>query len=213
MVLHLQPFDFACVEVFDHDLERVQHHQRARRAAVQLLADTVFQHAHIDHGLLLGHTHAFTEVANGGRRVTAAAHTLQGRQTRIVPAADVAVAHQAEQLAFAGDGVVELKAREFNLLRMRRHVQLIEYPVVERAVVFEFKRAQRVGDAFQRITDAVRVVIHRVDFPRLASTVMGGVADAEQRRVAQIDVGRGHVDARAQDVGALGELAAAHARE
>jgi hypothetical protein len=40
-----------------------------------------------------------------------------------------------------------------------------------------------------------------------------GVADAVDGRVAQVDVGRGHVDLGAQDVGAVGELAGLHALE
>jgi hypothetical protein len=43
--------------------------------------------------------------------------------------------------------------------------------------------------------------------------VVRGVADAVDGRVAQVDVGRGHVDPGAQDVGAVGELAGLHALE
>jgi hypothetical protein len=39
------------------------------------------------------------------------------------------------------------------------------------------------------------------------------VADAVDRRVAQVDVGRGHVDLRAQHVGAVGKFAGAHLAE
>ena len=39
---------------------------------------------------------------------------------------------------------------------------------------------------------------------------MLGVADAIDRRIAQIDVGRGHVDLQAQDVRAIGMQPALH---
>ncbi len=64
-----------------------------------------------------------------------------------------------------------------------------------------------------RVRQRVRVVVHRIDAPRVAGAVVVGVADAVQHRIAQVDVGRGHVDLGAQHVGAVGELAGAHAAE
>ena len=86
-------------------------------------------------------------------------------------------------------------------------------PVVERAVVFEFQRADGVRDAFDGIGLAVRVVVHGVDAPRVAGAVVLGVQDAVHHRVAQVEVGRGHVDLGAQGAGAVGEFAGLHARE
>ena len=56
-------------------------------------------------------------------------------------------------------------------------------------------------------------VVHRVDTPRRTGLVMLRVPNAVQHGVAQPDVGRGHVDARAQRARAIGELARLHARE
>ncbi len=75
------------------------------------------------------------------------------------------------------------------------------------------QRAERVGDAFDGIRQRMRVVVHRVDAPRIAGPVMTGVPDAVEHRVAHVDVRRRHVDLRAQHVGAVGELARAHAPE
>ena len=47
----------------------------------------------------------------------------------------------------------------------------------------------------------------------LAGVMMLGVADAVEHRVAHPDVGRGHVDLRAQRAGAVGELAGLHPGE
>ena len=41
----------------------------------------------------------------------------------------------------------------------------LRYPVVEGTVVFELEGAERVGDAFDRVADAVREVVHGVDAP------------------------------------------------
>ena len=90
---------------------------------------------------------------------------------------------------------------------------VVQHPVVQRAVIFELQGAQRVGDAFECIADAVREVVHRVDAPVVAGPVMGGVADAIEDRVAHVHVRRGHVDPGTQDVLAVRELAGAHAAE
>ena len=59
----------------------------------------------------------------------------------------------------------------------------------------------------------MRVVVHRVDAPRVAGAVMVRAADAVEHRVAHVDVRRRHVDLRAQHARAVGELAGAHAAE
>ena len=88
--------------------------------------------------------------------------------------------------------------------------ELVEQPVVERALVLELERADRVGDVLQRVLDRVREGVHRVDAPAVAGIVVRGAADAVDGRIAQIDVGRGHVDLRAQHHRAVGVPAVAH---
>ena len=68
-------------------------------------------------------------------------------------------------------------------------------------------------DALDRVGLPVGKVVHRVDAPLVAGAVVVGVEDAVHHRVAQVDVGRGHVDLGAQRARALGELARAHALE
>ena len=57
----------------------------------------------------------------------------------------------------------------------------VEEPVVERPVVLELQRADRVRDALDRVRLAVREVVHRVDAPRVARAVVRGLADPVQR--------------------------------
>ena len=80
-------------------------------------------------------------------------------------------------------------------------------------MVLVLQRAQRVRDAFDRIRQRVREIVHRIDAPRLTGAVMLGMTNAVEDRVAQIDVRRRHVDFRAQHVRAIRELASAHALE
>ena len=93
------------------------------------------------------------------------------------------------------------------------HGQVLDEPVVERAVVLELKRADGVRDALDGIRLAVREVVGGVDAPGIAGARVRGVQDAVEDGIAQVEVGRRHVDAGPQDAGAVGELAGAHARE
>jgi len=93
------------------------------------------------------------------------------------------------------------------------HAELVEIPIVERPVVLVLERADRVRDALDRVRLAVGPVVHGIDAPRVASPVMRGLADAIHDRITQVDVARGHVDLRAQGLGAVVELAGAHACE
>ena len=80
-------------------------------------------------------------------------------------------------------------------------------------MVFEFERAHGVGDVFDRVRLAVREIVHGIDAPLVAGAVMVGVQDAVHDRIAQVEVGRGHVDFGAQHARAVGEFALAHALE
>ena len=191
-----------------------------------------FEHREVDQRVLLGDADAVDQQAQRRRRVAAAADALQRRHARVVPAVDQAVLHQRHQLALAHHRVVEVAGARTRSgaacwLRMAGpcraaaatssgsfgQVDLVHAPVVQRAVVLELQRAQRMRDALDRVAERVRVVVHRVDRPGVAGVLVLDVLDAVQRRVAQVDVAAGHVDLRAQRACAVGELARAHAAE
>ena len=111
--------------------------------------------------------------------------------------------------------VGEVEAGKFVLVRGRggqqaAFDQAVQQPVVKRALVFKLQRADAVGDLLQRVLNRVGKGVHRVDAPFVAGVVVGGAADAVDGRVAQVDVGAGHVDFGAQHHGAVGMLAVAH---
>ena len=147
------------------------------------------------------------------RRHAAAAQPGQGRHARIVPPAHVALLDQLDQAALGQDRVRQVEPRELVLARPARHRQMLDQPVVQRAVVFELERAQRVRHPLDRIRLAVREVVGRVDAPRIAGARVRGVQDAIEHRIAQIEVARCHVDLGAQDASAVRELAGAHAAQ
>jgi len=70
-----------------------------------------------------------------------------------------------------------------------------------------------VGDALEVVAQAMGEVVHRVNAPDVPGVVVLGVPDAVEHRVAQPDVGRGHVDLRAERARAVGEHAHLHTME
>ena len=126
------------------------------------------------------------------------------------------VLHQLQKLALAHHRVVQIQPRELDLLRpgvLERVAEFADEPVVQRPVILELERAQRVRDALNRVRQRMREVVHRIDAPRVAGPMMRGVPDAIERRVAHVEIRRRHVDLRAQDVRAVLELARAHPGE
>ena len=81
---------FTCFKVGQCYFERVQNCHQARGGVFQLFANRTFQYAHIDDVFRFGNTGAFGKQAQAFGRVAAAAHTGNGRHTRVVPAGNVA---------------------------------------------------------------------------------------------------------------------------
>ncbi len=188
-----------------------------RRGAVlvQVLAHAALELAELGDLLLLRRADAAHELDDRFGRVAAAADAGQRRHARIVPAFDVLVVDELLQLALARDGEHQVRARELDLPRAARLAlpQLVEEPVVERPMVLELERAQRMRRAFDRVRQRVRVVVHRIDAPLATRALMRDLADSIQRRIAQIDVRRRHVDLGAQHARAFVEVAAPHRLE
>ena len=123
-----------------------------------------------------------------------------------------------QQLAFAGDGVCQIESCEFKLLGQRLREksalgQTRQNPVVERAMILKLQRANRVRYIFDGIRHRVRVVVHRINAPLVASTMMMRVADTVNRRIAHVHVGRGHVNFGAQNMLTIFECTCLHFSE
>ena len=199
--------------VLDDDLERGEHGEAAGRGAVEHVAHRVLEHADLDDAVRLGHADQRREVRDPLGGVAAPAQAGHGRHARVVPAAHVALVHQAQQHALGEDRVREVQPRELVLVRPRRHRQVVDEPVVERPVGLELERADGVRDALDGVRLPVREVVGGIHAPGVTGARMLAVHDPVQHRVAKVDVGRGHVDLGAQDARAVRELPGAHARE
>ena len=147
--------------VVDDELDRVQHGNAALRGQVQLTADAGFQLAHVDEVVRLGDAGLAHKGEDGSRGVAAAAQTAQGRHPGIVPAVHDAHFHQLTQVALAHDGVGHVQAGELALLGELGPEDVLDDPVVQRAMVLELQAAHAVGDALDGVLDGVREVVHR----------------------------------------------------
>ena len=133
--------------------------------------------------------------------------------------------HQLRQLAFAGDDIGQVEPCKLVLPRRRRIDQATKHaairqgrcvgqprhqPVIERTLVFEFQRTDAVGDVLQSIFNRVCKGIHRIDTPFVAGVVVGRSPDAVNRGIAQIDIGRSHIDFSSQYHSAIRMLGVRH---
>src|SRR5690606_5280296 len=111
--------------VGQYHLQRPQHTHGARRRAVEVLAQTEFEHANVDGAVGLGNAGHLDEVADRRRRTAAAAHVVQGRHARVNLAVYQTLFDQLAQRALAHQRVVDVQARELDLLRVAGYVELV----------------------------------------------------------------------------------------
>src|SRR5690606_5494568 len=140
----------------------------------------------------LGHTYSIAKLANSRCRVTPAAHTAYGRHTRIVPAGYMFLVYQLQQFPFAHNGIRKVTAGKL-VLAGWEYLQFFDEPVIQGAVVYELKRTDRMRDVFDAIALPMGKIIHRVNTPLISAPVMMCMFDAVHQRIAQQQVGVGHI--------------------
>mmetsp|Transcript_32865 Transcript_32865/g.103195 ORF Transcript_32865/g.103195 Transcript_32865/m.103195 type:complete len:666 (+) Transcript_32865:1087-3084(+) len=195
--------------------QRVEHRHHARRLRVERRAHAILEHRVVDVVERLAHACPVDEQTDRLRRNASPPQPDESRHARVVPARDVPLAHELDQLPLREHAVLQVEPRELDLARGAGHAgRVCDDPVVERSVRLELGGAERVRDAFQRIRERVRKVVHRVDLPLVPSLrVGGGPLDAVDGRVAQVDVRARHVDLEPHDGGAVLHLPRRHRAE
>ena len=199
--------------VVDHDAERPEDRHHAERLIVEVVPDAVFQKRHIDQAVVFRDADLFAEFPDRLGREPPAAHPGQRRHLRVVPAGNDPVFHQFQQLAFAHDRVAQIQSGKFELPRTRPLDQFVQEPIVQRPVVLELQRADRMGDPLDEVTEAVGEVVHRVDAPRIAGPVVALLLDPVDDRIAHGDVRRGHIDLCPEDVRPVHKRTGSHPLE
>jgi hypothetical protein len=111
-----QLLDLALGPRGDRHPERPQHPEHPGRHPVEVVAHAELELADVDHGVDLGHADEVGEGPDGLGAVAPPAHAGDGGHAGVVPAADVALLDEGEQLALAHDRVVHVQPGELDLL-------------------------------------------------------------------------------------------------
>ena len=151
MVLGGQLFHLVFGVVVDDHLERLEYAQNPGGALIQVIADGVLEHGHVDPALLPAEPDLSAEVANRGRGVATPPEAGDGQHARIVPVRDVAFLHQLQEFALAHHGVGEVQTGKLDLLRVAGGGQGIQNPVIQRSMVLKLQCAEAVSDALDGI--------------------------------------------------------------
>ena len=174
-----------------------------------MVAQGPLQQAEVDDVLPLGDADPVAEGADALRGEAATAQSGNGGHSGVVPPVHDAVLHQGQEFPLGHDRVVEVEAGKFNL-SAREDAELLDEPLVQGAVDFEFQRAQAVGDVFDGVTLTVGEIVHRIEAPIVSGSVVVGPLDAVEQRVPHVHVGVRHVDFGAQHAMAIGMDAVPH---
>ena len=179
---------FALGIVIDDDLHRVQYSHGTQGVAVQVFPYRVLQQRHVGQAVDLGDADTVAEGPDSFGGVAAPAQPGKGRHARVVPATDMALFHQLQEQALAHERIGEGQPRKLDLAGMV-DLERVEQPVVEGAVHFKFQRAERMGDALDRVFQSVGEIVGGVDTPGVAGPVVVGVANPVDGGITQMEIG------------------------
>ena len=213
VIFHGDHLGFALGIVGNGELHRLQHRHDPLGSLVQVFPQAEFQKC-VGNGVgRLGHAHPLAEVADGLGGIAPAAQAAEGGHPGVIPAGNIAVLHQRSQLPLAEHGVVDAQSRELDLPGMMRHGDMLHHPVIKRTVVLKFQRAQRMGNALQRVLNGVCKVVHGIDAPLVSLTVVVHMTDAIDDRVAHIEVAGSQIDLGAEGITVVLKFSGAHSGE
>ena len=137
--------------VGDFDEDGFQHGHTAGGAVVEFLAYVVFEQRPLVGALGFGVANLGAERFDRLWRHAAAAQAAEGGHTGVVPAVHEAVVHELHKFALARHRMGEVEGVELVLAGPRVDGQLLDVPIVERAMGGEFKGAEAMGDAFDGV--------------------------------------------------------------
>ncbi len=200
--------------VRENHLERIEHAQHTRDFRAEIVAHRVFEGGDLHARILARHPDRVGECANRLRPHTAATQPRDRGHARIVPSVHMPFVHQAQQLALAQHRVVELEPRKLDLRGRLFKTGRFHQPIVDIAIVLELERAQRARDPLDRVAQAVRKIVQRVDLPLGAAPIMMRITtNAHEQRIAHDHVRMREIDLRAQYVRPIGEFTGLHAAQ
>ena len=178
----------------------------------------VFSHAELEQSgvyFAVGfrYSHSCAELLDGFRGISPLAHTAQRRHTRIVPTGDETGIDELLEIALRHYRVLDIETGELYLSRGHGEFALLAHPVVQRAVVFEFESAYRMGDSVERVAYRMSEIVHGINAPLVAGAVMVRAQNSVNYRIAHVDIGARHIYLGAQYLTSVGIFALFHLLE
>ena len=183
------------------------------RLRVHLVSDHRLEELIVDDTIALRQAGFGQKPPNGARGKPSAAKPLKRRHSGVVPTGYDTGPNQFAQDPFAHHRVAEVKPGEFILMRAMRDADVIQEPIVQRAVILELQRAHRVRDPFDRVFVSMCEIVHRVDAPLVFRAIVGFFQDPIHNRVSHIHIRMRHIDFGSQHTAFLFLLSRAHSFE
>ncbi len=178
-----------------------------------MLADVVLEYFKVNSdSSVTSDTNVFAKSVDGFRSETTAAIANNGGHTRIVPTTHVLIIDQLDQTTLAEHAVSQVLAPVFPDNRLV-DAELLEQPEVGLTTNFELQCAQRVRNVFERVIDAVSVIVRRIDAPFLTNVRMRNVFDTISDQVTHNSVLVVHVHLQAKSGSTFLKLALLHVFE
>ena len=175
-LLALNPLVLA--DVLEDELHRLDDGKRPLGDIVQVLAHAVLQELEADHHFIApsGDTHRIAEIVDRFPSVPPPPHSINRQQPRIIPSIHVPFHHQHHQFPLRQHSPTNIQSRKLILVRPV-DPNVLKHPVIQVPSDFELQSAQRIINVLQRIADAMREVIARVNAPFVARVRMRRVSD------------------------------------
>ncbi len=170
----------------------------------------MFQKRRFHHRIAFCNADPVAEVQQRFGGISPFSHAGERGHARVVPAVHHAGVHKALQIALGHDRAGQPQPCKLDLAGIIAKAAVVFDPVVQRAVILKFQRANGVRDALDAVADRVRKVVHRINAPLIPRAMMRGAQHPVNDRVAHVDVGACHVDLGAQHLFAVLELAIFH---
>ena len=157
--------------VLDHDAKRTKDTEHARRLAAEVLTHAVLELLDLDDAVASRDADARAAVTIDFGRVAAAPQpAIVGMRGSSQP--ETTWSFTKRRLPLAHDGVRQIQPRELDLLRWQSTASSSRNQSYSSRLFSNFERADRVRDAFDRIREAMREVVHGIKAPVVLRAVM-----------------------------------------
>ena len=125
---------------------------------------------------------------DGSRCITTSSETAECRHSGVIPSVNDACFDHGAELSLGKDRMCDAESCKLDLTGLAGGGDVVYDPVIQRSVSFELKRAEGVCDAFKSVLDRVSEVVHGVDAPLCACSVVRQVVDPVDNRISHVEV-------------------------